>query len=204
MPSPKVLADVLPVHEVQTRAQSLRWSAAVPLVTNPFLLADVFWFALLGGSLVFAILLSGVWFTEGALSPDDIQVSLQFACLTFGGCIAAYILLSLFFFKNRYFAVYELSDKGIYHEGSRGSDDRPSALFLHMRPCPVAGHVRAARTKGKNVSWSQANCFQDMQTMRVIHIKRGPWHVLRLYTPDKATHELAVKYVSNHLPSKYR
>lgn len=202
MPPPKVLADVLPVHEIQTRAQSLRWSVTVPLVTNPFLLVDVFWFALLGGSLVFAILVSGVWFTEGAIRTDDIRVSLHFASLTFGGCIAAYILLSLFFFKNRYFAVYELSDKGIYREGSRGSDDRPSALFLHMRPCPVAGSVRAARTKGKSISWAQADCFQDVRTMRVIHIKRGIWHVLRLYTPDNATHKLAIKYISKHLPAK--
>lgn len=174
--------------------RSLRWRAAVPLVTNPLLMVEAAQFAFVGAAVVLVTLCVGVRVTDGVLTPDDVATSLKVSGLVFFAILAALAFVSVVFFGNRYFAVYSTDLSGIYHEGSRGRDERPG-LFTHWRAMPVVGEVRVARTHGRFMPWEKADRFQDMASMRVIILKRGFWHILRLYTPDAETHERVARHL---------
>ena len=193
----KKLRDVL--EPAADEADCLRWRAAVPLATNPFLMLEVGQFALVGAAVVLLTLCLGVRVTEGVLTPENASMALRISVTVFLALIAGFALISLVFFGNRYFAVFQAEPSGIYHEGSRGENGR-TGPFLRMRAMPVVGSVKAARTRGRELPWEKADRFHDISSMRVIILKRGFWHMLRLYTPDDATHELVVRYLTQRFP----
>ena len=174
--------------------RSLRWRAAVPLVTNPLLMMEAAQFAFVGAAVVLVTLCVGVWVTDGVLTPGDAAASLRVSGLVFTAILAALAFVSVVFFGNRYFAVYSADLSGLYHEGSRGRDER-GGLFTHWRAMPVVGEVEAVRTHGRHLPWEKADRFHDIPSMRVIILKRGFWHMLRLYTPDANTHERVTRYL---------
>ncbi len=177
---------------------SLRWRAAVPLVTNPLLAVEAFQFAFVGAAVVLVTLCVGVWVTDGVLMPEGVAASLAVSGLVLLAILGGLAFVSIVFFGNRYFAVYRADSSGIYHEGSRGRDKRESA-FIHWRAMPVVGAVEAARTHGRFMPWEKADRFHDLSAMRAIILKRGFWHILRLYTPDADTHERVTSYLEGRL-----
>lgn len=192
----KQLSEVLsPAPE---DAGSLRWRVAVPLATNPLLVVEAVQLAFVGAAIVLVTLCLGVWMTDGALTPEDAITSLRAAGLVFLAVPAALAVVSILFFGNRYFAVYHADLSGIYHEGSRGRDSR-GGLFAYWRAMPVEGPVKAARTHGRFMPWEKADRFHDLASLRVIVLKRGFWHILRLYTPDAETHERVTRYLEGRL-----
>ena len=190
------------LHEVIEPAPetggTLRWRATVPLVTNPLLLVETFQFAFAGAAVVLVTLCVGVWFTDGVLTPEDAVTSLRVSGMVFLAIPAVFAAVSLLFFGNRYFATYQADPSGIYHEGSRGRDGR-RGLFLSTKAMPVLDGVEAARTHGRTLPWEKADRFHDFPSMRVIILKRGFWHMLRLYTPDADTHERVTRYLEQRL-----
>ena len=195
----KSLADIFPQTETKDTGQRLRWRVVVPMGTNPFLVLDFFLFALMGAALVLAVFVSGVWMMDGLVAVKDIQTSFSFAFFVFLGIMAGYEALALLAFGNRYFALYQLDADGIYHEGSRGSEKGGLGGFWRMRPYPVIGEIQAVRTKERTLAWNKVDRFQHIPSMRVIHLKRGLWHMLRLYTPDAETHVQVVRYLEERL-----
>ena len=177
---------------------SLRWRAAVPLVTNPLLMVEALQFAVVGAVVVLVTLCVGVWLTDGVLTPEDVTTSFVMSCLVFLAILAGLVFVSIVFFGNRYFAVYRADSSGIYHEGSRGSDGR-GGVFFHWRAMPVVDSVKAARTHGRFMPWEKADRFHDLPSVRAIILKRGFWHILRLYTPDADTHERVAHYLKGRL-----
>ena len=177
---------------------SLRWRAAVPLVTNPLLAVEAFQFAFAGAAVVLVTLCLGLWVTDGALMPEDAATALAVSGLVFLAILGGLVFVSVVFFGNRYFAVYRADSSGMYHEGSRGRDGR-KGLFTHWKAMPVAGAVEAARTHGRFMPWEKADRFHDLPAMRAIVLKRGFWHILRLYTPDADTHERVARYLEGRL-----
>jgi hypothetical protein len=107
--------------------------------------------------------------------------------------------MGVVFFGNRYFAVYRMDGDGVYYEGSRGSDGSGAWFTLRARPYPVAGGIRAGRTRSRRLPWEKADRFQEIASMRVIVLRRGRWHLLRLYMPDAATHERVAAFLSRRL-----
>ena len=193
---PKKLHDVIvPVSE---DGVSLRWQAAVPLATNPILLLEVIQLALIGAAVVLAVLCVGVRLMSEALTLEDVLTSLWMACLVFLAVLAGFVAVATFFFGNKYFAVYHADSSGIYYEGSRGQDGR-SGFFFYMRTMPVISVVKIAGTSGRYLPWEKADRFQDIPSMRVIVIRRGFWHLLRLYTPDAITHKQVTHYLEQRL-----
>lgn len=193
----KTLREVLGSPSEHTDAQ--RWQAVVPIGTNPFLLLELFQFAFMGAAAMLLALCAGVWFTEGYITVADIVDSAAMAGLVLLAVIAGFIGISLLFFGNRYYAAYHLDPSGIYHEGTRGSDERKALFCLRLRPFPVVGAISAARTRSRHLPWNKVDRFQDIASMRVILLRRGHWHMLRLYTPDTETHDKVVQYLAERL-----
>ena len=192
----KTLRDVLGPRPEDINV--LRWQTAVPMGTNPFLLIEFFQFAFVGASVVLLILCVGVWFTEGSISATDITLSLGVAGMVLLAVMAGFICISLFF-GNKYYTIYHMDSGGIYHEGTRGNDQRKEVLCLRLRPFPVVGAVNADRTRSRYITWDKIDRFQDIPSMRVILLRRGRWHMLRLYTPDAETHGDVVRYLAERL-----
>lgn len=192
----KTLRDVLtPPEDIGI----LRWQATVPLATNPFLLLELVQLALVGASIVLVTLCLGVWITDGVLLVEDVYTSLRAAAFVALAILAAFLLVSLVFFDNRYFAVYQLDSGGIYHESSRGTDEKRVMLYLKTRPGPVAGSVKAGRTRSRHLPWEKTDRFQPIPAMRVIVLRRGIWHMMRLYLPDDATFAKAEEFLAGRL-----
>jgi hypothetical protein len=192
----KTLQHVLaPLPE---NTEGLRWQATVPLVTNPLLLLELFQFAFVGAAVVLVTLCVGVWITEGGLTLDDIVTSVKTASVVLLAIMAGFAGISALFFGNRYFAVYHMDSGGIYHEGSRGRDER-RGIFLGLRPAPVIGAVDVVRTRSQHLPWDKVDRFQDISSMRVVILRRGFWHLLRLYMPDEVTHQRVVQLLEQRL-----
>jgi hypothetical protein len=183
----QTLADVLgPPKE---EAETLRWEAVVPIGTNPFMLLELFQFALMGAGVSAVSLGFGVWAGEGGITMGDVVGALQISGMILAGVIAGFIVMAVVFFGNRYFAVYRIEEDGVYYESSRGSDGSGAWFTLRARPYPVTGDIKADRTCSRHLPWEKADRFQEIASMRVIMLRRGRRHLLRLYMPDAATHE---------------
>lgn len=191
MPAPK-LTDVLSPAE---DSGTLRWRVTIPMGTNPFILLELFQFALAGAAVVLVTLCVGVWFTEGSLAAQDIFDSLGVALMVLIAIVTGFLVLVFVFFNNRYFTTYHLDSSGVYHEGSRGGDEREEFFSLHVKPYPVVGTMTASRTRGRHLIWEKVDRFQNIPGMRVLLLRRGMWHMARLYTPDEDTHEKVAQYL---------
>ena len=178
---------------------SLRWRAAVPIGTNPFLLLELFQFAFVAGAIVLITLCLGVYFTEGGIAVEDIATSLHVAGFVLLGVMIGFIGISVLFLNNRYYAMYHMDHSGIYHEGTRGTDESNELFCLRFRPFPVIGTVRTNSTRSRNLTWDKVDRFQDISSMRVFLLRRNFWHLLRLYTPDAETHDKVARYLAEHL-----
>ena len=173
----------------------LRWRATVPIGTNPFILLELFQLAFVGASVVVLTLCSGVWFTEGGITLQDIQTSLYVGCMVLGGVMAGFVALAFLFFKNRYFVSCQMDSTGIYHETTRGSDARKGLFCLKTSPFPILEPVTASRTRSRFLPWHKVNRFQEIASMRVIILYRGRWHMMRLYLPDNACYEQVASFL---------
>jgi hypothetical protein len=194
---PSKLTVVLGPPEEDT--ESLRWRATVPLGTNPFLLAELAQFALMGACVVLLSLCVGVRLTEGAVYLDEILTFLHFSSMMFLAIIVGFVGMSVLFFGNRYFATFRLDETGIYHEGSRGRDESRETLSLSLKPYPVTGALDAHRTRSRRIVWEKVDRFRDFPEGRVIHIRRGRWNMVRVYTPDMETHTRVVAFLRKRL-----
>lgn len=193
----KKLVDVLGPPGLEM--DSLRWQTAVPIGTNLFLLIELAQFAFVGALIALVTLCSGIWVTEGGLYLDEILAMTRIAMMLFLGIMAGFVCIGILFFGNRYFAVYNLGGDGVYHEGSRGSDDRTNSSYFHVKPYPVVGTLRAIRTKSRYLPWGKIDTVQSVPFMRVIILRRGRWSMAKLYTPDNETHEKAVAFIKERL-----
>ena len=163
--------------------------------TNPFILLELFQFALAGAAVVLITLCVGVWFTEGSLATQDIFDALGVAAMVLAAIVAGFLLLVFVFFGNRYYTTYHLDSSGVYHEGSRGKDGRKEFFSLRAKPYPVVGTMVASRTRGRHLIWEKVDGFQNIPGLRVLLLRRGVWHMARLYTPDESTHEKVAQYL---------
>lgn len=189
------LTDVLTVDP----KGSLKWEAVVPICTNPFTLVELTQMGLVSAGVGLVVMASGMWIVGGGLQPGDLGLMVLAAALLLGIVVGAFLAIGILFFGNRYFALYHLTPSGIYHQGTRGHDASGRSWYFGMRPCPVTGFVAGKKTREKELPWDKVDHFIDFASMRSIQLKRGRWHMLRLYTPDEKTHTLVTAYLAERL-----
>lgn len=191
------LADIL--DSPDERMAPLRWRATVPLVSNPFLLVELAQFALAGACIVLVTLCSGIWVSKGGFYIDDLASSLHISGMVFLAVMAGFAGVAFVFFGNRYFATFQIDSDGIYTEGSRGRNERAEWLCLRVKPYPVIGAVAASRVRGRRLGWEKVDRFLDIPAMRVILLQRSRWNMMRLYLPDRVTHDAVVCFLKRQL-----
>ena len=178
---------------------SVQWEAVVPIATNPFILAELLQTSLIGAGVALSIMATGVWFWGGGLHPGDVGLMLGGAAVFFVAVSCVFLFLGFVLFRNRYFALYHLTPGGIYHQAVRGRDESGSPFLLGMRPLPVVGAVTGKKPREKDLPWEKVDRFVEFESMRSVQLKRGRWSMLRLYTPDPATHARVVAYLAARL-----
>lgn len=193
--SRKKLADIL----TPDPAFALQWEAVVPIATNPFIMAEVCQMAFAASAAGLIIMATGIWIVGGGLAPGDLSVMLQASAVFFIVIVAAFLVIALVFFRNRYYALYSFTPQGIHHEGTRGRAEIGTPFTWSLRPESVQGYVFGKSTRAKDLPWDKIDRFIDFPSMRSIQLKRGRWHLLRLYTPDSETHERVVAYLAERL-----
>ena len=189
------LADILTVDP----KGSLKWQSLVPICTNPFTLVELTQMGLVSACVGLVIMASGMWIVGGGLHPGDLTLILAAAGVFLAAVVGVFWLVGLLFFGNRYFALYHLTPSGIYHQGTRGHDRSGRDWYFGIRPQPVDGFVTGKKSQEKELPWEKVDHFIDFASMRSVQLKRGRWHMLRLYTPDEKTHSLVVAYLSERL-----
>ena len=194
----KTLSDILVPRE--EHLGSLRWEVTVPLGTNPFILVELFQFSFVSGAVAALLIGTGVWATKGgSVTGQEIVVAISTGGLLMAGVMAGFIAISFVFFSNRYYSVYRMDSVGVYHEGSRGKDERREWLSLRVKPYPVIGQITPERTRSKHLLWEKVDRYHGIPSMRTIILRRGMWHLLRLYMPDDATYRKAMEFLSQNL-----
>lgn len=180
-------------------AFALQWEAIVPIATNPFIVAEICQMAFAAAAAGLVIMATGAWIVGGGLMPGDLTVMLQASAVFFIVIVAAFLVIALVFFRNRYYALYSFTPQGIHHEGTRGRAETGTPFTWGTRPEPVQGFVFGKSTRAKDLPWDKVDRFIDFPSMRSIQLKRGRWHLLRLYTPDSETHERVAAYLNDRL-----
>lgn len=178
---------------------TLQWEAVVPIATNPFIMAEICQMAFAAAAAGLIIMAAGVWIVGGGLRPGDLAIMLQASGFFFLVIVAAFLVIALFFFRNRYHALYSFTPKGIRHEGTRGKAEMGAPFTWGIRPSPVRGHVSGKSARAKDLAWDKVDGFTNFASMRSIQLKRGRWHLLRLYTPDAETHGRVVAHLAERL-----
>lgn len=195
----ETLTDIL---TPRSEEETLRWEVAVPLGTNPFILLELLQFSLVGAALLLVCLTFGLYLTEGAVDPGGILAIMHFCGLLVLGVFVLFFVIAFVFFGNRYYTVYLLDAGGIFYEGIRGNDGRAGGFLFRLRPYPVQGRIRAARSRSRHLIWEKTDRFYDIPGMRVVFLKRGIWHMLKLYSPDQETHAALVGYLNRRFSAK--
>lgn len=183
----------------QKTGTTCQWEAVVPIATNPFILVELFQMAFVGASVGLVIMGSGLWLVGGGITPGDIILLLGASGLFLVAIVAVFIAVSLLFFRNRYYALFNLTSTGVYHRVTRGHDESGVQFALAARPFAVRGGVSGKATKEKELPWEKVDHFADFPDMRTIQLKRGRWHMMRLYTPDIGTHNEVVAFLAKKI-----
>ncbi len=189
------LTEILTPDERQT----LQWQAVVPVATNPFILLELVQMSFAASCAGLVIMGSGLWLVGGGLQPGDIVMLLQASVAFFVIIVAAFLCVTLVFFRNRYYASYSCSRDGIRYEGVRGRDESGSLFTWAVRPFAVRGVPKGSAPRARELPWDKIDRFVSFASMRSVQLKRGRWHLLRLYTPDAETHERLVAFLAARL-----
>ncbi len=175
---------------------AVRWEADVPIVTNPFVLVDIARFETATFAIVFVAAALPHAYFQGFTDPGQITAILRLALLGVLAFALCFLAIGLIFLQNRYRATFVLNESHIYYEAARAG--RGSGLLLATRPRAAAG-TRLPRAVGREIPWSRVDRFQAFPSMRTLLLKRGIWEIAKLYTPDDATYEKALSFVSRRL-----
>lgn len=175
---------------------SLMWEAVVPIITNPFTLLELIHMSLVGAGIGLVIMASGLWIIGGGIQPGDVSILFMAAGVFLTAIVGSFTAIALLFFGNRYFALYHCTPGGIYFQGTRGHDESGTKFTFGAKPLLVDGAVSSKKRWEKDLPWGKVDHFTDFPSMRSIQLKRGRWHMMRLYTPDTETHDRVVAYFS--------
>ncbi len=176
---------------------SLRWSADVPVVTNPFILVDFLRFVIVTAMIIFAVAAIPQWAYARDLSPPRLAAILRLCALggaVFSACLFA---VGFLFLRNRFRALFVLNPRHIYYETARGGKGlRP---FLRWKPAPPGERAPGERAFVREIPWSKTDSFVSFPSVRTILLKRGMWEILKLYMPDDETHARVEAYLRKRL-----
>lgn len=164
--------------------KGMRWFVGVPVVTNTFILGDVFRAVIMASAGIFLLLLFVQFVFEGVSGEEQVWAAFSFACRLAFFILCAFVFFGVFFFRNRYAVLYRLDPEGIYCESMtrRGGVLRES---FQRRPFPVEEMPSYGRSAVKTLSWEKVGSVRPDESMLALLLKGNGNILMRIYCPDR-------------------
>lgn len=191
----------------------LKWEAAVPMVTNRFLLYDYLTFlglyCLLFSIVVTVALVAFSWYSGSNFGWDDTLGTFKSTSHLSAGFMLIYYVLAqaaaFFFLKNRMYVRTIINDAGVSYETKRGSTmDAPDEAttmkkWLSFQSWHYPENQMDHWGKPKWVEWHKISEAIFHPKDRVITLSSGFLPVVRLYCPTEAHYLQARELVLQHV-----
>lgn len=168
-------------------SRKLRWSALVPIATNPLILLDVFLVLFVAGAVAVSALTAAQWFFAGYVTLANIREAILLALLLDALFLLLFFAGVFLFLRNRYIAVYSIDDREIYCENIRpaGFTGPVGSSVFMMRAAPVSGPFNVAKSNVRKIYWREVTRIVELSEIGVIILKGKRGTLLRLYCPGE-------------------
>lgn len=177
----------------------LRWYAGVPVATNPLILIDI-------GSLLVLLWVGALLFITvaqlllgGGLQGSHVQGAAVFATYLALFVAAAFLFIAAVFFQNRYGVLYRLDGEKAWCETIKKAPSSPGESF-HCLPFHISPPAPPFRSTVKSVPWREIEKAVPLADVRTILLRRGRGTAMRIYCPDKALFDEALRLINSVVP----
>lgn len=169
--------------------RAYRWSALVPIATNPLILLDVLLVLFVAGGAAVSALLLAQWFFAGFVSIANVAEAFLLALLLDALFLALFFAGVFLFLRNRYVAVYMIDERGIYCENIRPARFTPpdGASFFMTRAVLLSGQVDVSKSTVRKIYWREVARIEELPEIGVLVLKGRRGTLLRLYCPRGTT-----------------
>jgi hypothetical protein len=179
-------------------SDTLTWQYDIPLVTNRYILWDMF--RVLALSLFVMAALTGC---IGILLDDPVFIPIEFLFLIGGIVVGLFLFVTLVLFRNRYRARFVLDSTQAVFQGLGWGDSGWERAMKRLLKVVAffAASSDPTRSSATNIRWRAIRKANANQTTRVIALSDS-WHVvLRLYCPPDVFDQ-ALAHVQRHIQSE--
>lgn len=173
---------------------TLTWHYDIPLITNRYILWDVFRII----ALSLAIMVGLVWLF-GVVLGDPVSLPIEFLLLISGIVTALFLFVALVIFGNRYRAGFVLNSKQAVFQGIGWGDNTWARVM--KRSLKVLAFFAAqsdpTQRSTADIRWREVRKVNVNRATRVISLCDA-WHVvIRLYCPPDIFDQ-ALAHVQRH------
>jgi len=182
----------------------LAWTAAIPMVNNPFFLWDMAKLWGISCSFLF-LLMFGLWVVEQ--TPQALQFAFIIPTAMFAGFFVFSLLIALVFFFNKYYAQIVFSDDGIAYDLVRwtrklGKAVTAGSIVLGViagAPQVVGAGLLAEAQRSLVLPWGDIKKVTFFPRMRVITLSNSWRPVIRLWCPDDDVYAMAKEQIEKQV-----
>lgn len=188
-------------NAVAEPAGPLRFEAAIPLVTNPWIWVDMT--KVLG--VVYALLLGLMFWILRDEPWEDVWPAWRVVSLCVLGVLVLLLATSVVVFRNRIVARFTLDDRGAtYESGTATGRVATMAGLLSLNPLVAASGLLAESQSALFLPWRDVRKVTVFPGWKVITLSNRWRPVLRLYCIDGPTFERAHAVVTSHAAGPHR
>ena len=188
-----------PSSQKQSSSPALRWSAGVPVGTNPLILLDFFTIMAVVFLLAWLILLAAQFYFDGFVQMQHVRGAAVVAldlCLL---CTVFYVVVAFVALRNRYAAVYRFDANGAHCDNLKCFPRALQGAFLRFRAFPIEMPQSWSKSVDKHVPWGDVNEASELASLRVLLLKGRRGTLMRVYCPDDETYAAALRYAQEKL-----
>ena len=172
----------------------LRWTAGVPVGTNPLILLDFLTIEAVVFLLAWLILLAAQFYFDGFVHLSHVRgaavIGLDLCLL----CAVFYVVVAFVVLRNRYAAAYRFDENGARCENLRCFPRALGSAFLRFRPFAVEPPQSWSKSVEKQVSWADVSEAAELPSLRVLLLKGRRGTLMRVYCPDAETYAAALRF----------
>jgi hypothetical protein len=174
-------------------AATLRFETVIPLVTNPFLWADML--KVLG--LVYVLLFGFMLWILRDEPWDEVVPAWRVVTLCVLAVLALLQFVCLVVFRNGFGARFTLDAKGVGYESGRRAARVGTWIGILFRSPSVTGASLLAETQSTMLMpWKDVRKVTAFPRRKVITLSNSWRPVLRVYCPDEETYQRALAFVN--------
>lgn len=180
----------------------MRWFVGVPILTNLVILVEILLFVTLLWLLSAFGVVAIQWVVAGA-PVLAIPAAASFACTLSAGFALLFALIVLFFYRNRYIALYNIDEDSISCESMMNWSGSIGESF-HVRPFPVEACYVPHRSVTKKIFWPDVARVEPVDNMRALILRgaRKKSVLMRIYCPDNECYEKALEAVKRRIEGR--